>query len=61
MRKTSTVPYSQGTRRPFLGVPSHLCCSFQLSDNTQKYQRYLELISRPRLVDIVFTIPRRRW
>ena len=26
-----------------------------------KYQRYLELSSRPRLDDIVFTIPRRRW
>ena len=32
-----------------------------IPDNTQKYQRYLELISRPRLADIVFAIPRRRW
>jgi hypothetical protein len=33
----------------------------KISSNTQKYQRYLELSSRPRLADIAFTIPRRRW
>ena len=32
-----------------------------IPDNTLKYQRYLELTSRPRSADIVFTIPRRRW
>jgi len=32
-----------------------------IKDNTQKYQRYLEFRSRPRLADIVSTIPRRRW
>jgi hypothetical protein len=32
-----------------------------IKDNTQKYQRYLKLSSRPRLADIAFTIPRRRW
>jgi hypothetical protein len=33
-----------------------------IKDNTQKYQRYLELSSRPRLADIAFTITRgRRW
>jgi len=32
-----------------------------IKDNTAKYQRYLELSSRPRLADIAFTIPRRRW
>jgi len=32
-----------------------------IKDNTLKYQRYLELISRPRSADIAFTIPRRRW
>ena len=35
--------------------------NFGFGDNTQKYLRYLELSSRPRLADIVFTIPRRRW
>jgi len=33
----------------------------KITSNTQKYQRYLELSSRPRLADIAFTIPRRRW
>ena len=32
-----------------------------IPNNTQKYIRYLELSSRPRLADIAFTIPRRRW
>jgi hypothetical protein len=32
-----------------------------IPDNTLKYQKYLELTSRPRSADIVFTIPRRRW
>src|SRR3974377_1360617 len=32
-----------------------------IPDNTLKYQRCLELTSRPRLADIAFTIPRRRW
>jgi hypothetical protein len=32
-----------------------------IPNNTLKYQRYLELSSRPRLADIAFTIPRRRW
>jgi hypothetical protein len=31
-----------------------------IKDNTQKYIRYLELSSRPRIADIAFTIPRRR-
>ena len=32
-----------------------------IPNNTLKYQRYLELTSLPRLADIAFTIPRRRW
>ena len=32
-----------------------------IPDNTLKYQKYLELTSRPRSADIAFTIPRRRW
>jgi hypothetical protein len=32
-----------------------------IQDNMQKYIRYLELSSRKRSADIVFTIPRRRW
>ena len=32
-----------------------------IPDNTQKYQRYLELTSRNPANDLVFTIPRRRW
>jgi hypothetical protein len=32
-----------------------------IKDNTQKYQRYLELTSRPATADIAFTIPRCRW
>ena len=31
-----------------------------IKDNTQKYQRYLELTAK-RASDIVFTISRRRW
>ena len=31
-----------------------------IPDNTQKYQRYLELTAK-RTNSIVFTIPRRRW
>jgi hypothetical protein len=32
-----------------------------IPSNTEKYIRWLQLTSRPRLADIVFTIPRRRW
>ena len=45
------VPREVETQREIMSIKS----------NTQKYQRYLELSSRPRLADIAFTIPRRRW
>ena len=47
----------QATPREVLIQPEIM----SIPNNTQKYIRYLELSSRPRLADIAFTIPRRRW